>query len=162
MLTLLGNISFHSILQVRLLIYFPVKTHLPLTFSTLYSEVVFCSFFLWYNYFFIFRFFFDTFIPVDTQRRFTVDTGGLQVIKKRLWHRCFPVNFTKFLRTPFLTEHLWWLLLFLYQRLGILHLNNSIVVSSIFLRKRLKKQNWMRRVTPGMGKCFYLIIQVYF
>ena len=29
----------------------------------------------------------------------------------RLWHRCFPVNFAKFLRTPFLTEHLWWLLL---------------------------------------------------
>ena len=23
-------------------------------------------------------------------------------IKKRLWHRCFPVNFAKFLRTPFL------------------------------------------------------------
>ena len=22
-------------------------------------------------------------------------------IKKRLWHRCFPVNFAKFLRTPF-------------------------------------------------------------
>ena len=32
-------------------------------------------------------------------------------IEKRLWHRCFPVNFTKFLRTPFLTEHLRWLLL---------------------------------------------------
>ena len=30
---------------------------------------------------------------------------------KRLWHRCFPVNFAKFLRTPFLTEHLRWLLL---------------------------------------------------
>ena len=29
----------------------------------------------------------------------------------RLWHRCFPVNFVKFLRTPFLIEHLWWLLL---------------------------------------------------
>ena len=29
----------------------------------------------------------------------------------RLWHRCFPVSFVKFLRTPFLTEHLWWLLL---------------------------------------------------
>ena len=26
--------------------------------------------------------------------------------------RCFPVNFVKFLRTPFLTEHLQWLLLF--------------------------------------------------
>ena len=29
------------------------------------------------------------------------------LLKKRLWHRCFPVNFVKFLRTPFLTEHLW-------------------------------------------------------
>ena len=28
-------------------------------------------------------------------------------LKKRLWHRCFPVNCVKFLRTPFCTEHLW-------------------------------------------------------
>ena len=27
-------------------------------------------------------------------------------------HRCFPVNFAKFLRTPFFIEHLWWLLLY--------------------------------------------------
>ena len=33
------------------------------------------------------------------------------LLKKRLWGRCFPVNFVKFLRTPFCTEHLWWLLL---------------------------------------------------
>ena len=32
------------------------------------------------------------------------------LLKKRLWYRCFPVNFAKFLRTPFFTEHLWWLL----------------------------------------------------
>ena len=32
-------------------------------------------------------------------------------IKKRLWHRCFPVNFVKFLETPFFTEHLLRLLL---------------------------------------------------
>ena len=25
---------------------------------------------------------------------------------ERLWHRCFPVNFMKFLRTPFFIEHL--------------------------------------------------------
>ena len=31
---------------------------------------------------------------------------GLQLHKKRLQHRCFPVKFAKFLRTPFLTEHL--------------------------------------------------------
>ena len=24
------------------------------------------------------------------------------LLKKRLWHRCFPVNFAKFLRMPFL------------------------------------------------------------
>ena len=30
------------------------------------------------------------------------------LLKKRLWYWSFPV---KFLRTPFLTEHLWWLLL---------------------------------------------------
>ena len=34
------------------------------------------------------------------------------LLKKRLWHRCFPVNFEKLLRTPFLTEHLRWLLLY--------------------------------------------------
>ena len=27
-------------------------------------------------------------------------------LKRRLWHRCFPVNFAKSLRTPFLIEHL--------------------------------------------------------
>ena len=30
---------------------------------------------------------------------------------KKVWHRCFPANFAKFLRTPFSTEHLLRLLL---------------------------------------------------
>ena len=50
----------------------------------------------------------------------------------RAWNRCFPVNFVKFLRTPFLTEHLWWLLLIFvlhlplshYQKLKV-YLNNA-------------------------------------
>ena len=33
------------------------------------------------------------------------------LLKKRLWYWWFPVNFVKFLRTPFYKEHLWWLLL---------------------------------------------------
>ena len=37
--------------------------------------------------------------------------GPATIIKKRLWHMRFPVNLAKFLRTPFLTEHLRWLLL---------------------------------------------------
>ena len=39
------------------------------------------------------------------------DLRPATLIKKRLWHRGLPVNFEKFLRAPFLTEHLWWLLL---------------------------------------------------
>ena len=44
---------------------------------------------------------------------------------QRLWRRCFPVNFAKLLRTPFLTEHLRWLLLNNYSF--------SILTFSIFL-----------------------------
>ena len=33
------------------------------------------------------------------------------LLKKRLWRRCFPVNFSKFLWTLFFLEHLIWLLL---------------------------------------------------
>ena len=33
------------------------------------------------------------------------------LLKKRLWHRCFLLNFEKFLRTPFLQNTSGWLLL---------------------------------------------------
>ena len=63
----------------------------------------------------------------SSHRRYSVKKGVLRnlakftgkhlspaaLLKKRLWHRCFPVNFVKFLRTPFFTEHLWWLLLYI-------------------------------------------------
>ena len=39
------------------------------------------------------------------------------LLKRTLWHRCFHVNFAKFLRTPFLIEHLQWLLLYSACRL---------------------------------------------
>ena len=37
------------------------------------------------------------------------------LLKKRLWHRCFPVNFAKFLRKPFLQDTSGRLLLFFGQ-----------------------------------------------
>ena len=37
--------------------------------------------------------------------------------KKRLRHKCFPVNFAKFLGTPCFTENLRWLLLVFDKRL---------------------------------------------
>ena len=57
-------------------------------------------------------------VTKDVLRNFTIFTGkylfqclflnkvaGLSpaiLLKSRLWHRCFPVNFAKYLRTPFL------------------------------------------------------------
>ena len=43
------------------------------------------------------------------QSLFFNNVAGLRpatLLKKVLWHRCFPVNFAKFPRTPFLTEHI--------------------------------------------------------
>ena len=40
---------------------------------------------------------------------FLNEVSGLQpviLLKKKLRHMCFPVNFTKFLERPFFTEHL--------------------------------------------------------
>ena len=42
----------------------------------------------------------------ETHRKTPVPDSGI-LFKKRLCHRCFPVNFVKFPRTPFFIEHLW-------------------------------------------------------
>ena len=39
------------------------------------------------------------------QSLFYNKAAGL-LLNERHWHRCFPVNFAKFLRTPFLIENL--------------------------------------------------------
>ena len=57
------------------------------------------------------------------------------LIKKRLWHRYFPVNFAKFLRTPFLTEHLRWLFL--------------IICQGKFMRMKQKWERIFRKVCNG-------------
>ena len=54
------------------------------------------------------------------------------LFKKRLWHRCFPVNFLKFLRIPFLTEYRRWLLLSFYDWLVI---NQLLLRSSMFFHR---------------------------
>ena len=41
---------------------------------------------------------------------FKIGLQACNIIKKRLQHRCFPVNIAKFLRTAFSTEQLRWLL----------------------------------------------------
>ena len=41
------------------------------------------------------------------------------LLKKSLCHNCFSVNFAKFLRTPYIIEHLRWLLLTKYSAVEI-------------------------------------------
>ena len=66
------------------------------------------------------------------------------LFKKRLWQRCYPVNFVKFLRTPFFIEHLWWLLLYRGKRVN--HWNEY------FFRKHNRefrsKEGWWLSLNP--------------
>ena len=39
------------------------------------------------------------------------ESQPVNLLKNKLWHRCFSVNFAIFLRAPFRPEQLWWLLL---------------------------------------------------
>ena len=65
---------------------------------------------------------------------------SLLLLKKRPWQGYVPVNFAKFLRTHFLTEHLRWLLLS-----GLAILNEVFCpvedngVAMHFRNKKLKK-----------------------
>ena len=54
------------------------------------------------------------------------------LLKERLWHRCFPVNFTKFLKTLFFMEHLRWLPLFKFNETQPIH---------VYKRYALKKKS---------------------
>ena len=57
------------------------------------------------------------------------------VIEKRVQHKCFPVKFAKFLRAPFFTEGLWWLLF------KISNSNNPTICSKIFHQYPLRTRN---------------------
>ena len=65
-----------------------------------------------------------------------LQTEACNFIKKKLLHRCFSVNFAKFLRTPFLTEHLWWLLLTFRKQQRHIHSPAQHLTRSV-LRKQL-------------------------
>ena len=58
------------------------------------------------------------------------------LLKKRLWHRCFPVNIVEFLRTTFYLDNLWWLLLFMIFSvlvLFVIGISLSILSNKTFL-----------------------------
>ena len=77
------------------------------------------------------------------------------LLKKRLWHRCFPVNFAKFLRTPFSQNTSRTLLLYLTSQT-----RQEIITTHILLNISRSKGNLtmkfvsliednMRNIFPG-------------
>ena len=68
------------------------------------------------------------------QRHFFDKVASLRratLLKKSLWHRFFPVNFSKFLRTHFFTEHLRWLLLKIFENTFIINDNLDNISHSV-------------------------------
>ena len=55
------------------------------------------------------------------------------LLKKGFWHRCFPVNFAKVLRAPFLIEHLRLLLLHMISFWSVFLEKNSFFCPKIYL-----------------------------
>ena len=82
-------------------------------------------------------------------QRYSVKKGGLQLyFKKRLWHRCFPVNFVKFLRILFLTEHLWWLLLFL---------SSFFLFCRKFIQAKNHRLSHSRKIIPSISRISFVV-----
>ena len=67
-----------------------------------------------------------------TRVSFLMKSRAATLLEKRLCHRCFPVNSAKFSRTPFVTEHLWRLLLFLGR------------TSFLYVVRNVLKQNFIK------------------
>ena len=76
-------------------------------------------------------------------------------IKKRLWHRCFAVNFANFLRTTFLTVHLRWLLLSkMWLALTIFHLSRVFFYWR-FLVNFISTEKWYKKGKYPDGVQFF-------
>ena len=79
------------------------------------------------------------------------------LLKKRLWQRCFPVNFAKFLRTPFTIEHIWWLLLEYYCFITIVNINffRAVSINSETTLKYYHKQTLKTKLKMMGGSMKY-------
>ena len=83
------------------------------------------------------------------------------LLKNRLCHRCFPVNFVKFLRTPFFIAHLWWLLLYLRDETKTHASKKNFIISiKTFLVTMIKmittsSTDVFKSLSPYLYNCFF-------
>ena len=86
-----------------------------------------------------------------SHQRCSVKKGLQTLLKKSLCHRCFPVNFAKFLRTPFLQKTSERLLL------AILKISS---VENVSFEKRLHTMSLFLRL-PHVFSIFHLILSFF-
>ena len=75
----------------------------------------------------------------------------LQDVCNFTWHRCFPVNFAKFLRTTFFTERLRWQLLLL----------NEIENKKKMETRESKERKFEKKSKRNRVSCFNIYIFVF-
>ena len=78
------------------------------------------------------------------------------LLKKRPWHRFYPVNFAKFLRTPYFTKYFRWLLLCSKPRKSYPKLTFTCSKSAIeILKKGVKICSKLTMKTPERCQLIY-------
>ena len=86
---------------------------------------------------------------------FNIDSGlrPATLLKKRLQQRCFPVNFVKFSRTPFFTEHF-------PTTSSFCNLSHSFILQRSFIH--LFQPSFARKIEKNSLFCHLFILQIYF
>ena len=75
------------------------------------------------------------------------------LLNKRLWHRCFPINFVKFLRTPFLQNTSGRLLLHVLKKYLLCTLSRSSLVQTChyyllyYFEVKKQKQSFANKIS---------------
>ena len=83
-------------------------------------------------------------MKIQQSLRTEPDLRPATLLKKILWHRCFPRNFVKFLRTAFFTGHLQWLLLYVVCNTIELALNHDITQEFCVICKSSRSQMFFK------------------
>ena len=87
-----------------------------------------------------------------------VGLGAATLLKKSLWHRCFRVNFAKFLRAPFSTELRWLLLVNLMTTPCIKHVTTLMLLSRLRISaKKLFKCFKYNQIKDNTEKCHLML-----
>ena len=86
-----------------------------------------------------------------SSKNFTCNT---EAVVLALWHRCLPVNFVKFLRKPFLKEHLCWLLLVNFIKAIVKTWKKLKLELEFFKSARIFYKN-------ALSFCWYIVFKIF-